>query len=88
MRKEIKWEIEELIEEYEWLVSYKEEGDELTYVVSIKYDDINWDKLYTDYIHIENIDWIYEVYSGDYAGVERAYELFERIEKDVILSII
>ena len=88
MRKEIKWEIEELIEEYEWLVSYKEEGDELTYVVSIKYDDINREGLYTDYIHIENIDWIYSVSGGDYAGVERAYELFERIEKDVILSII
>ena len=77
----IKFEIER-IEEAEkiiWLVRYDE------YVVSIRESDINFDKLYTDYIHIENIDYIYDVLEEKEA--DRPYYIFESIEKEVIREI-
>ena len=77
----IKFEIERIeeAEEIIWLVRYDE------YVVSIRESDINFDKLYTDYIHIENIDYIYDVLGEEEA--ERVYYVFETIEKEVIKEI-
>ena len=78
----IKFEIERIeeAEEIIWLVRYDE------YVVSIRESDINFDKLYTDYIHIENIDYIYDVL-GEEETEERVYYAFEIIEKEVIKEI-
>lgn len=81
------WNIEPIIEEYEWLVDFKVEGEDLVYVVSINYEDIDWEKRSVNYIHIENIDYIYYISGGEESAIERCYDLFKSIEKEVIETI-
>lgn len=81
------WNIEPIIEEYEWLVDFKVEGEDLVYVVSINYEDIDWEKRSVNYIHIENIDYIYYISGGEESAIERCYDLFSSIEKEVIETI-
>jgi hypothetical protein len=83
-----KFEIETLIEEYEWLVSFKaNEVSDLVYVVSINYEDIDWENNSVSYIHIENIDYLYYISGGDYKIIERCYDDFESIEEEVVKEI-
>jgi hypothetical protein len=83
-----KFEVESIIEEYEWLVSFKaNEVSDLVYVVSICVSDIDFEKNRVDYIHIENIDYLYYISGGDYKIVEKCYDDFESIEKEVIKEI-
>jgi hypothetical protein len=83
-----KFEIESIIEEYEWLVSFKaSEASDLVYVVSINYEDIDWEKCSVEYIHIENIDYLYDISGGDYKIIERCYDDFESIEEEVVKEI-
>ena len=81
------WNIEPIIEEYEWLVDFRVEGEDLVYVVSINYEDIDWEKCIVNYIHIENIDYIYYISGGEESAIERCYDLFESIEKEVVETI-
>ena len=83
-----KFEIESIIEEYEWLVSFKaNEVSDLVYVVSVCVEDIDFEKNVIEYIHIENIDYLYYISEGDYKIVEKCYDEFESIEKEVIKEI-
>ena len=81
------WNIEPIIEEYEWLVDFRVEGEDLVYVVSINYEDIDFEKCSVNYIHIENIDYIYYISGGEESAIERCYDLFKSIEKEVIETI-
>ena len=81
------WNIEPIIEGYEWLVDFKVEGEDLVYVVSINYEDIDFEKCSVNYIHIENIDYIYYISGGEESAIERCYDLFKSIEKEVIETI-
>lgn len=81
------WNIEPIIEGYDWLVDFKVEGEDLVYVVSINYEDIDWEKRSVNYIHIENIDYIYYISGGEESAIERCYDLFKSIEKEVIETI-
>jgi hypothetical protein len=83
-----KFEIESIIEEYEWLVCFKaSEASDLVYVVSICVSDIDWENNRVDYIHIENIDYLYDISGGDYKIIERCYDEFESIESLVVEEI-
>ena len=81
------WNIEPIIEGYEWLVDFRVEGEDLVYVVSINYEDIDFEKCSVNYIHIENIDYIYYISGGEESAIERCYDLFKSIEKEVIETI-
>lgn len=84
----VEFKVETLIEEYEWLVSFKaNEVSDLIYVVSINVEDIDFEKNRINYVHIENIDYIYNVSGGDYKLVEECYDIFESIEEEVIKEI-
>ena len=83
-----KFEIETIIEEYEWSVSFKaKEVSDLVYVVSINYEDIDWDKCSVSYVHIDNTDYIYYVGGGDYELIEKCYDEFKIIEKEVVKEL-
>ena len=82
-----KYEIETLIEEYEWLVSFKAKDNDLVYVVSINYEDIDWEKNSVSYIHIENIDYLYYVGEGDEEIIGRCYDEFKGVEEEVVKEI-
>ena len=88
VKSRIEFEVETLIEEYEGLVSYREidvtDGASEVYVVSINYEDIDWEKRSVNYIHIENIDYIYYISGGEESAIERCYDLFKSIEKEVV----
>ena len=87
----VEFEVETLIEEYEWLVSYREidinNGSSEVYVVSINLNDINFEENSVNYIHIENIDYLYNVSGGDERIIERCHEIFRVIEREVIEEI-
>ena len=83
----MKWNIEPIIEGYEWLVDFRVEGEDLVYVVSINYEDIDWENNKAQYIHIENIDYIYYISGGEESAIGRCYDLFSLIEKEVIETI-
>ena len=82
-----RFEIETLIEEYEWLVSFKASDNDLVYVVSINSEDVNWEEHSVNYIHIENTEYIYYVGEGDYKLVEKCYDEFKIIEKEVVKEL-
>ena len=87
----VEFEVETLIEEYEWLVSYREidinNGSSEVYVVSINLNDINFEENSVNYIHIENIDYLYNVSGGDYEIIDLGYDIFRVIEREVIEEI-
>ena len=87
----VEFEVETLIEEYEWLVSYREidvnDGSSEVYVVSINLNDINFEKNSINYIHIENIDYLYSISGGDYGIIDLGYDIFKVIEREVVEEI-
>lgn len=88
----IEFEVESLIDGYEWLVCFKEidrasEASDLVYVVSINVEDVDFNENVIDYIHIENIDYLYDIGGGDEGIIEKCYDIFEGIEKLVIKEI-
>ena len=87
----VEFEVETLIEEYEWLVSYREidinNGSSEVYVVSINLNDINFEENSVNYIHIENIDYLYHISGGDEGIIELGYDIFKVIEREVVEEI-
>ena len=90
----IEFEVETLQEDYEWLVCFREidvdnEANVVSevYVVSICAFDINWEDNSVGYIHIENIDYLYDISEGDEEILTRCYDIFESIESLVVEEI-
>ena len=87
----IEFEVESIIEGYEWLVSYREidvnDGSSEVYVVSVSLNDINFEENRINYIHIENIDYLYSISGGDERIIEIGYDIFKVIEGLVIEEI-
>ena len=87
----IEFEVESILEGYEWLVSYREidmeSGASEVYVVSINLNDIDWEAKRVNYIHIENIDYLYNISGGDERIIEIGYDIFSAIEREVIEEI-
>ena len=40
-----------------------------------------------DYIHIENIDYLYNISGGDERIIEKGYDIFKVIEREVVEEI-
>ena len=94
VESKIEFEVENIIEGYEWLVSYREidindgtSGASEVYVVSINFNDIDFEAKRVNYIHIENIDYLYNISGGDERIIEIGYDIFEAIEREVIEEI-
>ena len=90
----IEFEVENIIEGYEWLVSYREvdvndgaSGASEVYVVSINLNDIDFNNNRINYIHIENIDYLYNISRGDERIIEKGYNIFKVIESLVVEEI-
>ena len=87
----IEFEVESILEGYEWLVSYREidvnDGSSEVYVVSISLNDINFEENRVNYIHIENIDYLYNISGGDERIIEIGYDIFKVIEGLVVEEI-
>ena len=87
----IEFEVETLIEEYEWLVSFREidvnDGSSEVYVVSICVSDIDFKENRVNYMHIENIDYLYHISGGDERIIELGYDIFKVIEREVVEEI-
>ena len=88
----IEFEVESITcDNYEWLVCYREidinNGSSEVYVVSICVSDIDFEENKVNYIHIENIDYLYSISGGDEREIERCYDIFKVIEREVIEEI-
>ena len=87
----IEFEVESILEGYEWLVSFREveleSGASEVYVVSISFNDIDFEEKRVNYIHIENIDYLYNISGGDERIIEKGYDIFSAIEREVIEEI-
>ena len=86
----IEFEVESILEGYEWLVSFREvelNGSSEVYVVSVSLNDINFEENRVNYIHIENIDYLYNISGGDERIIEIGYDIFSAIESLVVEEI-
>ena len=87
----VEFEVETLQEDYEWLVCFREidvnNGSSEVYVVSINLNDINFEDNRVNYIHIENIDYLYDISGGDYEIIDLGYDIFKVIEREVVEEI-
>ena len=88
----VEFEVESITcDNYEWLVCFREidvnNGSSEIYVVSINLNDIDWEKCSVNYIHIENIDYLYNISGGDERIIEIGYDIFRVIEREVIEEI-
>ena len=87
----IEFEVESILEGYEWLVSYREidvnNGSSEVYVVSINLNDIDFEENRVNYINFENIDYLYNISGGDERIIEIGYDIFSAIEKLVVEEI-
>ena len=87
----IEFEVENIIEGYEWLVSYREidieSGASEIYVVSVSLNDIDFEENRVNYINFENIDYLYNISGGDERIIEIGYDIFSAIEREVIEKI-
>ena len=87
----IEFEVETLIDEVEWLVSYREidvnSGASEVYVVSVSLNDIDFEENRVNYINFENIDYLYNISGGDERIIEIGYDIFSAIEREVIEKI-
>lgn len=87
----IEFEVESIIEGYEWLVSYREvdveSGASEIYVISISLNDIDFNNNRINYIHIENIDYLYNISEGNERIIEIGYDIFKVIEREVVEEI-
>lgn len=88
----IEFEVEVLIEGYEWLVSFREidvnNGSSEVYAVSINYNDVDFENNKVNYIHIENIDYLYHISGENEEIIELGYNIFNAIEEKVIKEIL
>ena len=87
----IEFKVESILEGYEWLVSYREidaksEASEV-YVVSINLNDIDFENNKVNYIHVENIDYLYSISGGDEKIIELGHNIFKTIESLVVEEI-
>lgn len=80
----VEFEVEVLKEGYEWLVSFKSKYNDLVYVVSICVEDVDFENNNVEYIHIENIDYLYSISGGE---IGKCYDIFEGIESLVVEEI-
>ena len=88
----VEFEVESITcDNYEWLVCYREidvnDGSSEVYVVSINLNDINFEKNSINYIHIENIDYLYSISGGDERIIDLGYDIFKVIEREVVEEI-
>lgn len=88
----VEFEVESITcDNYEWLVCFREidvnNGSSEIYVVSINLNDINFEENRVNYIHIENIDYLYNISGGDERIIEIGYDIFRVIEREVIEEI-
>ena len=88
----VEFEVESITcDNYEWLVCFREidvnDGSSEVYVVSIFVSDIDFEAKRVNYIHIENIDYLYNVSGGDYEIIDLGYDIFKVIEREVIEEI-
>ena len=88
----VEFEVESITcDNYEWLVCYREidvnNGSSEVYVVSINLNDINFEKNSINYIHIENIDYLYSISGGDERIIDLGYDIFKVIEREVVEEI-
>ena len=87
----VEFEVETLIEEYEWLVSYREidinDGSSEVYVVIINLEEIDFEENKVNDVHIENIDYLYSISGGDERIIDLGYDIFKVIEREVIEEI-
>ena len=88
----VEFEVESITcDNYEWLVCFREidinDGSSEVYVVSINLNDINFENNSVNYIHIENIDYLYSISGGDERIIELGYDIFKVIEREVIEEI-
>lgn len=88
----VEFEVESITcDNYEWLVCFREidvnDGSSEVYVVSINLNDINFEKHSVNYIHIENIDYLYHISGGDERIIDLGYDIFKVIEREVIEEI-
>ena len=87
----IEFEVESILKGYEWLISYREvdinNGSSEVYVVSVSLNDIDFENNRINYIHIENIDYLYNISGGDERIIEIGYDIFKAIEREVIEEI-
>ena len=82
----IEFKVESILEGYEWLVSYRDEASEV-YVVSINLNDIDFENNKVNYIHVENIDYLYSISGGDEKIIELGHDIFKTIESLVVEEI-
>ena len=87
----IEFEVENILEGYEWLISYREidvnDGASEVYVISVSLNDIDFENNRINYIHIENIDYLYNISGGDERIIEIGYDIFRVIESLVVEEI-
>ena len=88
----VEFEVESITcDNYEWLVCFREidvnDGSSEVYVVSICVTDIDFEENSINYIHIENIDYLYHISGGDERIIETCHEIFKVIEREVIEEI-
>ena len=88
----VEFEVESITcDNYEWLVCFREidanNGASEVYVVSIYVSDINFEENRVNYMHIENIDYLYHISGGDERIIERTYDIFSVIEREVVEEI-
>ena len=87
----IEFEVESILKGYEWLISYREvdinNGSSEVYVVSVSLNDIDFENNRINYIHIENIDYLYNISGGDERIIEIGYDIFKAIEREVVEEI-
>ena len=90
VKSRIEFEVETLIEEYEWLVSYREvelNGSSEVYSVIINLEEINFEENKINDVHIENMEYLYHISGGDERIIEIGYDIFKVIEREVIEEI-
>ena len=87
----VEFEVETLIEEYEWLVSFREidveSGASEVYTVIINLEEINFEENKVNDIHIENMEYLYYISSGDERIIDLGYDIFKVIEREVVEEI-
>ena len=90
VKSRVEFEVETLIEEYEWLVSYREvelNGSSEVYSVIINLNDINFEDKRVNDVHIENMEYLYYISGGDEKIIDLGYDIFKVIEREVVEEI-
>lgn len=87
----VEFKVETLIEDYEWLVSYREidvnNGSSEVYSVIINLEEIDWENKCVNDVHIENQEYLYYISSGEERIIDLGHEIFRVIEREVVEEI-